>query len=109
MILEGKIILGDILGQFDNPSVIAATLKQFGDPGLLAQAEEKAGAHGETLGDYASASAQLFSSQARDDDWVAMMAAIGRAEDPGAACLRRMLEWAISREVKTESCFGGGE
>jgi hypothetical protein len=51
MILEGKIILGDILGQFDNPSVIAATLKQFGDPGLLAQAEEKAGAHGETLGD----------------------------------------------------------
>ena len=108
MILEGKIILGDILGQFDNPSVVAATLKQFGNPGLLAQAEEKAGAHGETLGEYASASVRLFSNEATDDDWMAMMAAMARTEDPGAICLRRMLEWAAAREAKVDSCCGGG-
>jgi hypothetical protein len=101
-------ILGDVLRKLDDPSVVAAALMQFADPGLIAQAEKKAAAHGETLGEYASASVRLFSNEANDDDWVAMMAAMARTEDPGAICLRRMLEWAGSREAKTDSCCGGG-
>jgi hypothetical protein len=104
-------ILGDILRRFDDPSVVTSALIQLGDLGLLAQAETKAAAYGETLGEYASASVRLFSNGANDDDWVALMAAMGRAEDPGAVCLRRMLEWAVSRETKVDSCCGcsGGE
>ena len=104
-------ILGDILRQFDDPSIVAAALMQFGDIGLMARAETRAAAHGETLGEYASASVRLFSSEASDDDWVALMAAMGRADDPGAICLSFMLEWAISREWQRESCCGcgGGE
>lgn len=100
-------ILGDVLRQFGNPSVVAAVLGTVDDPGFLARAEANAALHGETLGEYASASVRLFSSQASNDDWVALMAAMGRAEDPGAICLRRMLEWAVSRETPEEACCGG--
>jgi hypothetical protein len=101
-------ILGDVLRELEDPQLVAAALKQFTDPDLIAQAEKKAAAHGETLGEYASASVRLFSNAANDDDWVAMMGAMARTEDPGAICLRRMLEWAISREAKSDSCCGGG-
>src|SRR5208337_3649436 len=61
---EDEMILGDILRQFDDPSIVAAALMQFGDIGLMARAETRAAAHGETLGEYASASVRLFSSEA---------------------------------------------
>ncbi len=104
-------ILSDVLRQFDDPSVVAAAVMQFGDLSLLALAETKAATHGETLGEYAAASVRLFSNGANDDDWVALMAAMGRAGDPGAVCLRFMLDWAISREGQAASCCGkcGGE
>jgi hypothetical protein len=104
-------ILGDVLGQFDDPSVVAMALIQIGDLALLARAETMAEAHGETLGEYVAASVRLFSSDADADDWVAMMAAMGREADPGAICLRRMLEWAVSRDGQAVSpCgCGGGE
>ena len=76
-------ILGDVLGQFDDPSVVATALTQLGDFALLARAETKASAHGETLGEYVAASVRLFSNNASADDWVAMMAAMGRETDPG--------------------------
>lgn len=104
-------ILGDILRRFDDPSVVALALIHFGDLSLLAQAEKKAAFHGETLGEYASSSVRRFSNEANDEDWVGLMAAMGRADDPGAICLRRMLEWAVSRETQVDSCCGcsGGE
>ncbi len=101
-------ILGDILRQFDDPNVVATALKEFGDLGLLAQVREKASIHGETLGEYALASVRLFSNKANDDEWAAVMAAMGYAGDPGAACLRCMLEWAISREAPIGSSCGCG-
>jgi hypothetical protein len=104
-------ILSDILRRFDDPSVVAAAVMEFGHLSLLAVAETKAATHGETLGEYAAASVRLFSNEANDDDWVALMAAMGRADDPGAICLRFMLEWAVAREGKGASCCGscGGE
>ena len=103
-------ILGDILRRFDDPNVVASALIGFGDSGLLAQVEKHAAVHGETPGEYASASVRLFASQANDEDWVAMMAAMGRDADPGAVCLRRMLEWAVSHEGQGSGCgCGGGE
>ena len=103
-------ILGKLLRRFDDPSVVASALIAIGDLGLLAQVEKHAAVHGETPGDYASASVRLFASQANDEDWVAMMAAMGRESDPGAICLRRMLEWAFLREGQGSGrgC-GGGE
>jgi len=104
-------ILSDVLRQFDDPSVVVAAVMQFGDLSLLARAETKAASHGESLGEYAAASIRLFSNQANGDDWVALMAAMGRADDPGAICLRFMLEWAVAREGQSASCCGscGGE
>jgi hypothetical protein len=104
-------ILGDMLRQFNDPNVVATALMASGDLRLLAQVEQNAAVHGETAGEYASASVRLFSNQANHDDWAALMAAMGHADDPGAACLRRMLEWALFREGRDGSgCgCGGGE
>ena len=101
-------ILGDILRKFDDPSVVTAALMELGDLGLLTQIQQKAAVYGETPGEYATASVRLFSNEANDDEWAAVMAAMGHSEDPGAACLRRMLEWAISREAPAGSCCGCG-
>ena len=35
---------------------------------------------------------------AQDEDWVSLLSALNRAADPGAACLRRMIDWLMERD-----------
>jgi hypothetical protein len=48
---------------------------------------------------YAAGAARRFSAFADDEDWLALMTALEKADDPGAACLHQMLTWSIRQDA----------
>ena len=57
----------------------------------------------------AAAASRRFAQLASDEDWLALMTALERADDAGAACLRHMLAWSLRHEGEQpdKGCGGG--
>jgi hypothetical protein len=91
--------LGELLQQFDDESVVARLLPELGDAEWQACAVAAATARGATLADYASAAIDRFSAGASAEDWVSLMSSLNRVADPGADCLRRMIDWALTSDT----------
>ncbi len=89
-------LLGDILRKFSDDAVATEYLLGLGDIALVARLRELARAEGETLGEYASAAVQRYTSQASDEEWLTLLGLISRTDDPAGACLRRALEHAAT-------------
>jgi hypothetical protein len=77
--------------------------------------------HDEPPGEYVANASRRFAAAAGDEDWLALMTAMERAQDPGRAALERMLRWALARDEAEQaaqsvaakphagcSCGGGG-
>jgi hypothetical protein len=56
---------------------------------------EEAAANGETLGAFAQTALQRFAAEAGDEDWVTLLGALARADDPAAVCLKRALTYVL--------------
>lgn len=80
-------LLGDLLARFDVPSFAEETVLRLGDLKLLASMRTQAEAEGESLGEFARNAVQRFAAEASDEEWVTMIGALARANDPGAVCL----------------------
>ena len=108
--------LGEIIRDFSEHAAAAEALLACGDLTLLARVGEAAGRYEETVGEYASGSVRRFANLASSEDWLALMNAIERADDPGFRCLTHMLHWSLKRdEAETGAaqhagctCGGGG-
>jgi hypothetical protein len=85
-------LLGDILKTFSDESAATEYLVSLGNMPLVARLRELAAAEGESLGEFASASVQHYTSQASDEEWLTLLGLISRSEDPAGVCLRRALE-----------------
>ncbi|HXD44949.1 MAG TPA: hypothetical protein VN655_07415 [Pseudolabrys sp.] len=81
-------LLGDVLARFDSPSFAEETVLALGDLNLLARMRAQAEADGESLGEFARNAVQRFAAHASDEDWVSLIGALARADDPGTVCLR---------------------
>ncbi|MCA0401591.1 MAG: hypothetical protein LCH38_12335 [Proteobacteria bacterium] len=110
-------LLGTLLGKLQSEVASAALLEATGDLVLIARVREMGEVHDESLGEYASGAAARFSRLASDEDWLALMNRIERAEDPSSACLVFMLDWALKQDVASAvpapahagcTCGGGG-
>ena len=44
--------------------------------------------------------ARRFASLASDADWLDLMAALARADDPARTALDRMVRWALARDAR---------
>lgn len=91
-------LLGDVLNSLRDEVFAAETLVSLDDLPLMAGVEAEASRQGETAGLYAAAAVGRFATFANDDDWLALMTALERAADPGAACLRHMLAWCLRQD-----------
>jgi len=91
-------LLGDVLGKLGDTAIAAETLIALDDLPLMAGVEAEATRHGESAGDYAAAAVRRFAAFAENEDWLALMTALERADDPGAACLRHMLAWCLRHD-----------
>lgn len=91
-------LLGDVLNRLRDEAFAAETLVSLGDLTLMAGVEAEADRQGESAGLYAAGAVGRFAAFARDDDWLALMTALERAADPGAACLHHMLAWCLRQD-----------
>jgi hypothetical protein len=89
-------LLGDLLGQFTDESIAAETILGLGDLKLIAKLREQAEASGLTLGAYAAGAVRRYAAEATDEEWVTLMGALGRAQDPGAVCLQRAFAYVLA-------------
>ena len=101
-------LLGQVLQNLGDRTILAETLVAMGDLPLMVEVESTGEQFGETVSDYAVGAVQRFSAFASDDDWLALMNGAERAGDPGAACLRHMLAWSLrhDRDDGHETCGG---
>lgn len=99
-------MLSTLLGQLRDEGEAEAILVQLDDLVLKAGVDEMRALHGETQGEYAAGAVSRFSSSAKDDDWLSLIPAIQRSDDPARAALAFMLRWAVADDRKEQE---GGE
>jgi hypothetical protein len=85
-------MLGDILARLNDGSEAAEIILGVGDLRLLAAMRERAASEGLDLAAYARAAVQRYATEASDEEWITLIGLIGRAGDPGTACLKRVFE-----------------
>ena len=100
-------LLGDVIERLDDEVVALETLLALNDLGLLRRVQDAAAADASTPGGFIAQSVARFSSDASDEDWVSLIGAMGRTEDPGVACVRAMLEFALRPSTRPRGCGHG--
>jgi len=99
-------LLGQVLERLGDEVFAAETLVTLEDLPLLVKIE--AGRQfGENIGEYASGASRRFAELASDEDWLALMTALERADDAGTACLKHMLDWSLRHEASDDGCTSG--
>jgi len=97
-------LLGDILAQLDDESFAMETLVSMGDLSLLARVEETASREDLTAGEFVTQAVHVFSNEASDEDWVSLIGAMGKTQDPGQVCLKKMVEFALRPAGVPHAC-----
>jgi hypothetical protein len=105
--------LGEIIRDFSGEARADEALLACGDLVLVARVGEVALRYDETIGEYAAGAVRRFANLASGEDWLALMNALERADDPGLRCLTHMLHWSLKRDEAGsaephEGCSCGG-
>lgn len=94
--------LGVLLANLEDESNAAAALEAIGDIVLYAEVLEACTRHDEAPDEYVSGAVRRFTSKASDEDWLGLMNAVGRGEDPGRTVLQRILQWALAQDASED-------
>lgn len=100
-------LLGQMIQCLSDDAFAAEALLSLGDLPLLVDVETACREQGTDAVAYVAAAARRFADHASDEEWLALMTALERADDPGSACLRQMLAWALRKEAAGCGCGGG--
>ena len=90
-------LLGDLIARLFDETVAEEAILGLSDLALLAQLRARAEASKLDLGAYAEAAASRYASEASDEEWITLMGAMGRAQDPGAVYLKRALAYIVGQ------------
>ena len=93
-------LLGRVLEKLGDEVFAAETLIGLNDLALIVEIEAAGRPFDETIGEYAAGASRRFAHHASDEDWLALMTALERADDAGAACLRQMLVWSLRHDAE---------
>lgn len=91
--------LGALIRRLEDETDAAQAMDALGDVILFSRVQEMGQHHDETPGAYLAGAARRFTNQGSDDDWLALMTAIERAEDPARAVIGKMLHWALEKDA----------
>lgn len=91
--------LGQWLAALEDEGFAAQALEALGDVVLLAEVHDRRADHDETPGEYVANASRRFAATASDEDWLAVMNAIERDDDPARAALRQMVSWAVAADA----------
>jgi hypothetical protein len=101
--------LGTLMARLEDEQQAGAALQALEDIVLFARVDAMGAEHDETPGEYVANAARRFAALANDEDWLAIMNAVEKSDDPGRAVLQRMLVWALDADARPagEGCGGG--
>lgn len=107
--------LGDIIRSFSDEAQAGEALLGCDDLTLVARVGHAAQHFDESVGDYAAGAVRRFANRAGSEDWLALMTAIERADDPGMRVLAHMVDWSLRQDEAADKpahagcgCGGGG-
>lgn len=89
-------LLGDVIGQLEDEAVAAEALVRLDDLGLIAAMTAQASHAGFSLGRYAAWAVCHYADSAPADEWTQLVGLLGRADDPGATCLKRAFTYVLA-------------
>jgi hypothetical protein len=92
--------LGTLLSRLANEPDAAEALAALGDLPLYAAVADMAERFGETPAEYVAVGAARFANAAAAEDWMSLIAAVERADDPGQVALSRLVRWALERDAE---------
>lgn len=84
--------LGTLISRFDDEAVVLETLLAMDDLALMSRVQAAAERAGTDVGAWAHEAVGRFISSADSERWFGLMTACSKAQDPGLAALRRMIE-----------------
>ena len=91
--------LGDLIRELDDDAYASEVLTASRDVVLMARVHATAERFEENAGEYVSGAVRRFANLAGDEDWLALMTAAERAEDPAIACLVHMIGWSLKADT----------
>lgn len=91
--------LGVLFARLETEQSAADALEALGDLVVYSQVASAAERYGEQPGEYLAASAGQFAAMAGDGAWLALIAAMERAPDPGQAAMLYIARWAFARDA----------
>ncbi len=101
-------LLGQVLERLGDETFAAETLVALKDLALMVEVEATGRQFDEDIGAYAAGASRRFAHHASDEDWLALMTALERADDAGTACLRHMLAWSLRHDAEQADDGCGG-
>lgn len=90
-------MLGDVMARLTDDGTAEEIVLALGDLGLLAALRERAAAEGVGLATLTRDAVRCYAAEASDEEWITLMGLMGRASDPGLACLQRAFDNALRR------------
>ena len=91
--------LGALIARLENEQDATEMMQALGDLVLYAQTSAAAERYGETPGEYLAASVGQFAAVAGDGEWLGLIAAMERTDDPGRAAIALILRWSLARDL----------
>jgi len=88
-------MLGDLLANLTDETTALEAILGAGDLNLLTAVRERAAAEGVDLGAYVAETVQRYAAEASDEEWITLMGALNRSQDPGATCLKRAFDHSL--------------
>jgi hypothetical protein len=87
-----SIMLGKLMDSLDDPKVALGLIAAMNEPLLHARLAAAADTARRPPADVVASTVRGFLDCASDDDWVQLVGIMNRADDPGLAALRAILE-----------------
>lgn len=88
--------LGAVVARLEQPGSVEATLIEAGELTLLLRLEAAATSFEARTATLASFIVKTWLARAGDDDWLRLVAVMGKSDRPGLAALTMMLEQALA-------------
>lgn len=101
-------LLGTLLKRLGDEADAAKTLDALNDIVLLAEVQAMGELHDETPAEYVCGATRRFAADASSEDWLALMTAIERTDDPARTTLDRMLRWSLKLDAAVPAVSGCG-
>ncbi len=101
-------LLGTLLKRLGDEADAAEALDALNDIVLLAEVQAMGELHDETPAEYVCGATRRFAADASSEDWLALMTAIERSDDPARTTLDRMLRWSLKRDTAVPAVSGCG-